>query len=160
MLDELQHLNKRPIRLKLIGWVDDMGHQVVEMSVVYRAKRYAVAHTLPDARYAQAYQGFEPMAQAGLRRSWRALREGLRKQMHGENFRERQAIERMKRAQLRDWDQFMAPTLMPWNVPHEREAFRVEIESRFGATPPYTGHDYSRRVNDEHRFKVQTTGTY
>lgn len=138
-LEERQHLNKRPIRLKIIGWIDPMGYQVVEMSVIYRGHRYSVAH---------AFQGSKdeaPFIMNGLRRSWRKLREGLRRTMHGDNFRERWAIERAKRDSLRTWEKLEGALVPFTQYGYARERFQRNMERMLGPTPPYTGHDYVRR---------------
>lgn len=157
-LDELQHLNKRPIRVKVFGWLDPTtGEQVVEFRVRYESMVYVASYAFPPGL--RRYPELAPTALAALRRTWRALREGLRKKMHGDNFRERWRIERSKRNQLRAWEQYEAPMLGLLRARYAREGFIRRLERMFGPTPPYTGHDYTRRVTDEHRFKVQT-GTY
>jgi hypothetical protein len=148
--EELQHLNKRPIRIRVTGWIDSYGTQVVGFSVLYRAHRYVVSYAFPPEVMAHIpHLGLT--AQAGLRRAWRRMREGLRKAMHGDNFRERRGIERRKRLELANWDRFNAPLVPPSSLAYERRKFVASLEERAGPTPPYTGHDYSRRVDDEHR---------
>lgn len=155
-LDELQHLNERPIRVRVFGWIDHTtGCQIVEFRVRYEAQVYACSYFFPP--YAA---DIGPLAQlSGVRRAWRKLREGLRKRMHGDNFRERWRIERMKRTQLDTWEKYQAP-FIEWRRRHyARENFIANLERLVGPTPPYTGHDYTRRVVNEHRDAVRN-GTY
>jgi hypothetical protein len=160
MREEMPHLNKRPIRVKVFGWIDPTtGGQLVEFRVRYEANVHVSSYAFPPD-IMQHIPHLAPTAMAGLRRAWRALREGLRKKMHGDNFRERWRIERMRRAQIDTWDRFEGPLLGFVHREPARRRFVASLDRIVGVVPTYTGHDYARRVDDEHRFKVQTTGTY
>lgn len=121
-------MKRAPIRLAVFGRVDSDGTQLVYIQVIWRGRRLG-----GGVRFFPSEGEVVPglVNRTLVDSMWRDLRHLLRKEMFGDNYRERWAMRRMRTSELQFWDRSIGQYLPPLDREHQRRRLVRELVSKY-----------------------------